>query len=247
MRPNDPATPRNVTSYSAMLLAAGRGERMRPLTDSTAKPLLKVNDKRLIDYHLEKLASAGIQQVVINTCWQGDKIKSAIGDGSAFGLQIEYSSELTALETAGGIRKALDLLGNNPFLVVSADVWSDIDYSEIITIAGTVNSRSCMAHLLMVDNPPHHSDGDFSIDEANRLCLKKTKEGTRNLPSYTYSGIGLFHPALFQKLPIKPLPLLNILVPAIEAESIFASVHRGQWFDVGTVDRLEALDTLLRY
>ena len=114
-----------------MLLAAGRGERMRPLTDTTAKPLLKVNGKRLIDYHLEKLAAAGITQVVINTSWQAEKIVAELGDGSRYGLQIEYSHEPTALETAGGIRQALHLLGEHPFLVISADIWCDVDYADL--------------------------------------------------------------------------------------------------------------------
>lgn len=234
----------NQDNCSAMLLAAGRGERMRPLTDTTAKPLLKVNGKRLIDYHLEKLAAAGITRVVVNTSWQAQKIKSHLGNGSAYGLYIDYSHEPVALETAGGIRKALHLLGNNPFFVVSADVWSDFDYGALLSSITSVSG----ARLLMVDNPKHHKDGDFSIDQAGKLTLKKDSKNktVSSLTNYTYSGIGLYHPDLFRNLPEKTCPLRDVLVPAIAADLVTAIKHSGLWFDVGTVKRLKSLDTFLR-
>ena len=247
-KPDKPVTDGSGNPLSAaMLLAAGRGERMRPLTDTTAKPLLKVNGKRLIDYHLEKLASAGVQRVVVNTCWQSEKIVSTLGNGSAYGLDIEYSPESTALETAGGIRKALNMLGEDPFLVVSADVWSDINYVDFLSITANLNDLSLMAHLLMVCNPPHHVDGDFSIDEHNRLCPKIDPDTiTRTTSSYTYSGIGLFRPEMFKELTVEPVPLREVLIPAIDAGQVGATIHSGKWFDVGTVDRLNALDTFLK-
>jgi MurNAc alpha-1-phosphate uridylyltransferase len=222
-----------------MLLAAGRGERMRPLTDHTAKPLLCVNDKPLIVYHLEKLASAGITEIVINTSWQAEKINQALGNGSAFGLHIEYSHEPTALETAGGIRQALHLLGEHPFFLISADIWCDVDYTDLLSNTGT-----SAAHLLMVSNPPHHPDGDFCIDCGNALRLQAENDPSDK--SCTYSGIGLFHPSLFEGLPVAPCALREVLIPAIRAGSVSATYHDGLWFDVGTVERLQALDKMLR-
>jgi len=247
-RPGDtpPNSAKNCTATrcTAMLLAAGRGERMMPLTDKTAKPLLKVNDKRLIDYHLEKLTSAGISRVVVNPSWQADKITSALGDGSAYGLHIDYSHEPVALETAGGIRKALPLLGDDPFLVVSADVWSDFDYGMLLSSDVAITA----AHLLMVDNPEHHKGGDFAIDSTNKLALKNEDVNKKIAApaTCTYSGIGLYHPDLFKRLPEAACPLRNVLVPAIAADQVTAIKHSGLWFDVGTVERLKSLDTLLR-
>lgn len=222
-----------------MLLAAGRGERMRPLTDHTAKPLLCVNNKPLIVYHLEKLASAGVTEVVINTSWQAEKIVAEIGNGSAFGLRIDYSHEPSALETAGGIRQALHLLGDQPFLVISADIWCDVNYTSLLTQA-----RTSAAHLLMVTNPLHHPDGDFYIDSDNKLRLQAECDSPAK--SCTYSGIGLFHPALFEGLPLAPCALREVLIPAIQTGSVNATYHNGLWFDVGTVERLQALDKMLR-
>jgi len=226
----------------AMLLAAGRGERMRPLTDTTAKPLLKVNGRSLIDYHLVKLASAGVTDVVINTSWRAENITSTLGDGSTYGLHIEYSHEPTALETAGGIRNALHLLGDDSFLVISADVWCDIDYGALLSCP-----LSAAANLLMVQNPPHNPDGDFIIDAATRLRLKNdATRGTGPEPTiHTYSGIGLYHSSMFSTLPVAPCPLRDVLIPAITAGQVTATLHSGLWFDVGTVERLKSLDDLL--
>lgn len=214
---------------------------MRPLTDTTAKPLLRVNGKRLIDYHLEKIAAAGISRVVINTCWQANKITSEIGDGSRYGVQIDYSHEPTALETAGGIRQALHLLGERPFLVVSADIWCDVDYTELVHQSFTAD-----AHLLMVENPDHNKQGDFAISPSGNLQLQPECPDAARDRSCTYSGIGLYHPDLFRTLEVTRYPLRDVLFPAIEEGRVSATLHQGQWFDVGTVDRLQQLDGLLR-
>ncbi len=239
---NAPASAESTTAATpckAMLLAAGRGERMRPLTDSTAKPLLKVAGKRLIDYHLEKLAGAGVTQVVVNTSWQAEKIESTLGDGSSYGLHIDYSYEPVALETAGGIRQALPLLGDNPFLVVSTDVWCDIDYADFIA-----KSPDSSAHLLMVNNPAHHPEGDFTIAPGGKVQIKNDI-GKFDSEAFTYSGIGLYHPQLFKSLPVAPLPLRDVLIPTIKAGQTSASVYDGLWFDIGTVERLKALNDYL--
>ena len=238
VRPVDAEANMTTSSCKAMLLAAGRGERMRPLTDTTAKPLLKVAGRRLIDCHLEKLSRAGVTHVVVNTSWFADEIRSTLGNGSAYGLHIEYSHEPTALETAGGIRKALHLLGDKPFLVISTDVWCDIDYADFISKQPTTG-----AQLLMVENPPHHPDGDFAITSGNKLRLtNKGRDGNPESATYTYSGIGLYHPALFRTLPVAACPLRDVLTPAIKAGQVSATVHNGLWFDIGTVQRLQALD-----
>ena len=239
-----------------MLLAAGRGERMKPLTDTTAKPLLRVNGKRLIDYHLEKLAAAGITEIVINTSWQAEKIVDEIGDGSRYGLQIEYSHEPTALETAGGIRQALPQLGEHPFLVISADIWCDIDYADLTEhldnnhayIAESQQPALQLpdAHLLMVDNPAHNSEGDFAISANGKLQLKPDTSQNPVMQTCTYSGIGIYHPRLFKPLDAVRCPLREVLFPAIAAGDVSATMHDGKWFDVGTVERLQMLDRLLR-
>lgn len=228
---------------TAMLLAAGRGERMRPLTDNTAKPLLMANGKRLIEYHLEKFANAGITHTVINTSWCAEKVSSSLGNGQHFGLHIDYSHEPTALETAGGIRNALPLLGDNPFLVVSADVWCDVDFGCLIS---RLPDRG--AHLLMANNPAHNPGGDFVIDSNNTLQLKSDTDNSHDTDTrtVTYTGIGLYHPALFKSLQIAPYPLRDVLIPAIQDGKVSAEIHQGLWFDIGTIERLQALDSLLR-
>lgn len=211
-----------------MLLAAGRGERLRPLTDHTAKPLIKARNKPLIEYHLENLCSAGIVEVIINTCWQAEKIVALIGDGSQFGLEVKYSHEPQALETAGGIANALELLGHDPFLVISADTWSDLDLTLIR------KPKQTLAHLLLVNNPSHNPAGDFDLKDG---LLVKTPDST-----LTYSGIGIFEPALFDNLPQPRLALREILYPAISRQQISGEMLQGDWFDIGTVERLAQLD-----
>jgi len=222
----------------AMILAAGRGERMRPLTDHTPKPLLAVNGKPLIEYHLEKLAQQGIREVVINHAWLGEKIEHNLGDGSRWNLAIHYSPESAGgLETAGGIINALPLLGQEPFWLINGDIWTDICFSRLPKQLGDGD----LAHLLMVENPPHHPEGDFSVQQG-RLC--RTDNGKA---SYTYSGMGLYSPDWFRHRPVEKLPLRPLFDAAIEQRKMAATiVTEGHWVDVGTPARLAQLDTQLR-
>jgi len=218
----------------AMLLAAGRGERLRPVTDRIAKPLVKVGGKPLIEYHIEALARANIVDLVINTSWLAEQIVDTLGDGSRYGVTIQYSHEPQALETAGGIVNALPLLGDRPFLVVSSDVWSDIDYSTITL------PRGADMHLLMVSNPPHHPHGDFEID--NGKLRQPRPDGDEAL---TYSGIGLFQPKLFGDLPPGIRALRPVMLETIERRTASAEFHNGIWFDAGTAERISQIESHL--
>ena len=213
--------------HSAMILAAGRGERLRPLTDSTPKPLLRAGGKMLIEYHIARLQAAGITRLVINTAWLADKIHAALGDGANYGVSIRYSDEGEALETAGGIIRALPLL-EEPFIVINGDVWCDFDFRQ------WQQSRwPDEAHLLLVDNPPHHPQGDFALHH-NRL--RDSGE-----PRYTYSGIGLFSKALFAGIPADRAPLAPLLRRKAREDCISAEHHAGRWYDIGTAERLDSL------
>jgi len=220
----------------AMILAAGRGERLRPLTDTTPKPLLQVGRYRLIEYHLFALKKAGVTEVVINLAWLGEQIESYLGDGNRYGVQITYSYESEqALETGGGIYKALPLLSENdnePFIVTNADVWTDYNYSEL------PNALTGLAHLVMVDNPPQHPDGDFAFDNG---LLKST--GNTKL---TFSGIGVYSPALFSDVTGTVFPLAPLLREAMDSGQVSGEHYGGQWFDIGTEERLKALDASLK-
>ncbi len=216
----------------AMVLAAGRGERMRPLTDHTPKPLLKIGGKPLIVWHLERLAEADFKEVVINHAYLGAQIESTLGNGASWGLSIEYSAEKVALETAGGIANALHLLGEAPFLVVNGDTFTDIDFAKLHLPA------NMLAHLVLIDNPPQHPKGDFAIEDG---YLKNT--GVQML---TFSGVGVYHPHLFANIvkgqPAKLAPLLR---KAIENNAATAQYYQGVWHDIGTPERLNALNTIL--
>lgn len=216
-----------------MVLAAGRGERMRPLTDRTPKPLLPVAGKPLIVWHLERLARAGFREIVINHAHLGEQIEGLLGDGSAWGLHIIYSPEPPgALETAGGIANALPLLGDQPFLVVNGDIFCDWNFSRAAL-------GDQLAHLVLVDNPPHHPDGDFTLTEE--------KVGVGRTATFTFSGIGIYHPALFAGIvPGTPAKLAPLLRKAIDDGHISGEHHAGCWVDVGTPERLAALDSQLR-
>lgn len=218
-----------------MILAAGRGERMRPLTDHIPKPLLKVGGKPLIVWHLERLAKAGFKEVVINHAHLGDQIEQALGDGSQWGLHIQYSPEKTALETAGGIANALPLLGSEPFLVVNGDTFTEVNFG-VLEHALQANNH---AHLVLVNNPPQHPKGDFAIDAGR---LKNT--GAQLL---TFSGVGVYHPDLFASVvqgePAKLAPLLR---NAIALNKATAMRYQGVWHDIGTPERLSALDAELQ-
>lgn len=219
----------------AMILAAGRGERMRPLTDHTPKPLLPVAGQALIVWHLQRLAAAGFKEVVINHAHLGAQIEAALGNGSEWGLSIAYSPETTALETAGGIALALPLLGEQPFLVVNGDVYCDIDFA---TLAQGLAAHQ-LAKLVLVDNPPQHARGDFALDDG-----KLQLDGVNRL---TFSGVAVYHPQLFKDLvPGEVAKLLPLLQQAIAQGQASAIHHHGVWHDIGTPERLQALELALR-
>jgi len=216
----------------AMLLAAGRGERMRPLTDRTPKPLLVVGGRPLVAWHLQALARAGVEEVIVNLSWLGGQIRAALGDGRQFGVRIRYSEEGSPpLETGGGIFQALPLLGPAPFLVVNGDTFTDLDLSALRLPA------AADARLVLVPNPPEHPQGDFVLDGENVV----DREG----PRLTYSGIGIFSPALFAGCTAGRFPLRPLLERAIAAGRLQGQRHDGRWLDIGTPERLAALNRRL--
>ncbi|HKD53884.1 MAG TPA: nucleotidyltransferase family protein [Steroidobacteraceae bacterium] len=216
----------------AMLLAAGRGERMRPITDSVPKPLVKVGGRALIAWHLAALARAGFGEVVINLSWLGEQLRAALGDGQAFGVHISWSEEgPVPLETGGGIFRALPQLGPGPFLVVNADIWTDIDYGRLTLAPGAE------AHLVLVPNPPHHPRGDFGLEAG--LIVERERE------RLTYSGVGVYRPEFFAGCMAGRFPLLPLLKRAIASQRVTGEEYRGQWCDVGTPERLARLESRL--
>lgn len=213
-----------------MLLAAGRGERLRPITDTLPKPLVEVAGKPLIAYHLEALVRAGVTDVVVNLSWLGEKIRTALGDGSRYGVRIAYSEEgPVPLETGGGIHRALPLLGPEPFLVVNSDVWTDMDFSRLLTLEEGSDAR-----LALAPNPPHHPRGDFGLEGDFVVA--------RDADRFTYTGIGVYRPELFAGCTAGKFPLLPLLQRAIAARRLRGEVYRGEWLDIGSPDRLAWLD-----
>ena len=219
----------------AMILAAGHGTRMKPLTDHTPKPLLKVGGKPLIVWHIEKLKKAGFKNIIINIAWLGDQIPKALGDGSQFSVNLEYSDEQKdgALETAGGIIKALPFFDDKPFFVVNGDVWCDYEYSNSNPL-----KDNQLAHLVLVNNPEHNPEGDFSL---SNLAVKT--EGKNKL---TFSGIGYYHPDLFKSLAEGKRPLAPLLREAMGNCKVSGEHFSGDWRDIGTPERLSELDTYLQ-
>lgn len=218
----------------AMILAAGMGNRMRPLTLHTPKPLLEVGGKPLIVWHIEKLQKMGVQEIVINTAWLGEKLADALGDGSQFGVKILWSHEGEGLETAGGIINALPLLGNEPFILVNGDVWTTMDFAPLLN----VQLQDDLAHLVLVENPVQHPQGDFTL-AANKAY---TFEQARSGENLTYSGVAVMHPQMFNALESGKRPLAPLLKQAMQQEKISAQKLQGVWVDVGTPERLNALD-----
>jgi len=215
----------------AIVLAAGRGERMRPITDKMPKPLVPVGGKPLIGYHLESLARSGIRDIIINLSYLGSMIPDALGDGARYGVHISYSDEgPVALETGGGIFNALKLLGSDPFLVVNGDIWTDYDFSRIALSPGS------HAHLVLVPNPPYLK-GDFALD-GDRIV-------DASQPPYTYSGIGVYTPEFFAGCQGGKFPLLPLLKRAIAAGRLGGELYRGDWSDIGAPERLAALEQRL--
>ena len=216
----------------AMLLAAGRGERLRPITDTLPKALVPVGGKPLIAWHLAALARAGIGDVVINLSWLGEQLQAALGDGRDFGVRISWSEEgPVALETGGGIFRALPLLGPQAFLVVSADIWTDIDFSRVRL------EPDALAHLMLISNPPHHPRGDFGLD--GELVVERDDE------RLTYANVGVYRPEFFEGCTAGRFPLLQPLRRAIAARRVRGELYRGRWSDVGTAERLADLNARL--
>lgn len=224
----------------AMILAAGRGERMRPLTDHTPKPLLKVGKEPLIGWHLRRLKQAGFSEVVINHAWLGQQIEDTLQDGSDYGLNIAYSAEgAQGLETAGGIATALPLLGEEPFLVINGDVLTDIDFEALKKEADKVDGEHLLAHLCLVNNPEHNPQGDFGLQDGRVISHAATQ--------HTFSGCGVYHPNLFQDTPAhQAAKLAPLLRSAMDNKQVSGSLHQGLWLDVGTVERLEQANQLMQ-
>ncbi|MCG7898670.1 MAG: nucleotidyltransferase family protein [Candidatus Thiodiazotropha lotti] len=215
----------------AMILAAGRGERMRPLTDSMPKPLLPVAGKPLIVHHIERLAKAGYREIVINHAHLGEMIEDRLGRGDQWGVAIDYSAEGQALETGGGIFKALPLLGDSPFLVINGDIWCDVDLTQLNL------EPDDLAHLVLVPNPAHNPLGDFY------LLDERLSDGSGEM--LTFSGIGLYDPQLFSGCRAGAFPLAPLIRQAISLGRVSGELHVGEWIDVGTPQRLEKLEQKL--
>ncbi len=222
-----------------MLLAAGRGERLRPLTDATPKPLLAAGGRALIEWQVERLVAGGFTELVVNHAHLGALIESALGDGARFGARIRYSPESPALETAGGIARALALLGRAPFAVVSADIHTEFDYGRLAAVAADIarDPGARAAHFVLVDNPPWHPQGDMGL-AAGRV--------TRSPPWLTYGNIAVFHPSLFDAIePGTWLKLFPWALRFVDAGRVTGEHFRGAWDNVGTREQLEALDRRL--
>jgi MurNAc alpha-1-phosphate uridylyltransferase len=216
----------------AMILAAGRGERMRPMTDTIPKPLLRIGGQTMIERHVHALARAGITELVINHAWLGEQIEKALGDGHAYGVSIRYSAETgDSLETGGGILNALPLLGSEPFIVVNADIWTDFPFDSL------PSNPQGLAHLVMVDNPEQHPGGDFSLSEG-----KLSSNGPAML---TFSGIGVYRPAVFADCSPGAFPLGPVLRKLMAAGQVSGERYTGSWFDIGTPERLDAVNRVI--
>ena len=215
----------------AMILAAGRGERMRPLTDHTPKPLLPAGGRPLIEHLIVALVDAGITELVINHAHLGEQVEATLGDGSRWGVSIRYSPEGKALETAGGIHRALPLLGDDPFLVVNGDIATDFRFATLL------DRPIDLAHLVLVPNPEHHPRGDFGLQDGKAMDGGNIR--------YTFGGIGVYRPELFQDCVPGRFPLAPLLRSAMALGSVSGELHRGMWMDIGTMERLQAFDDYL--
>ncbi|MDP6534742.1 MAG: nucleotidyltransferase family protein [Gammaproteobacteria bacterium] len=220
----------------AMILAAGLGKRMQPLTDKQPKPLLKVGEKTLIEHQIERLVAGGVTGVVINHFYRGSMIEEALTDGAQFGIDIAYSREAIRLDTAGGIIKALPKLKDESFIVVNADIWTDFDYSALEPLDG----EDRLAHLVLVENAEHHPHGDFYIDDAGRVHEDHSARDQR----LTFSGISVMHKNLFSGLPVQPRSTIPLLREVMPHDRVSGEVHSGLWIDVGTPERLQEVNDL---
>lgn len=221
-----------------MILAAGRGSRLQPLTDTVPKPLVAVAGVPLIEWHLRNLARAGVREVVVNLGWLGEKLRAALGDGGRFGVVLRFSAEgWPALDTGGALRQARPLLGTQPFLLVNADIWTDAPFAQLVEVAHTLAADD-LAHLVLVDNPPHNPQGDFAL-EAGRI----TAHGVR----LTVSGLSVQRPQLLDGCPLQgAFPLPPLWQRALAAGRLAGSRYAGRWFDVGTPERLAEADAAVR-
>ncbi len=223
----------------ALILAAGRGERLRPLTDAIPKPLLAVGGRPIIEWQIERLAAAGFTDLVVNHAHLGHRLEDALGDGARLGVRIRYSAESPALETAGGIAKALHLLGDEPFVVVSGDIHTEFDFASLAPRIARIAAdfERCAAHFVLVDNPPWHAGGDMGLREG-----RVTREG----PRLTYGNIGVFHPALFRGVaPGTWLKLFPWMYRFVDAGRVSGERYAGPWDNIGTAEQLAALDRRL--
>lgn len=216
----------------AMILAAGKGERMRPLTLTTPKPLIPVNGVPLIVYHIKALAHAGFRELVINHAWLGQQIEDYLGTGEQFGVHIRYSAEGEPLETGGGIKKALPLLGDEPFLIVNGDVFCNYPFADL---KHTIDN---LAHLVMVNNPEHVANGDFGLTDEHLIVNEASQK-------YTYSGIAILHPKLFDNCTEKAFKLAPLLREAMQQQQVTGELFQGDWTDVGTIERLKQVEAKL--
>lgn len=225
-------------TVKAMILAAGRGNRLRPLTDSIPKPLVPLCGKPLIEYHIEKLAEAGVEEIVINHAWLGDQIENTLGNGERWGVRIHYSPEPEGgLETAGGIINALSLLGNEPFVVVNGDIYTDMDFAPLIEQACSFSDSSeLLAHLVLVPSPEFNAQGDFGLNEESRV----QSEG-----GHTFAGLSILHPNLFENMEVDFIKLAPILREAMQAGKVSGELYEGFWSDIGTHERLHEAERLL--
>jgi MurNAc alpha-1-phosphate uridylyltransferase len=214
---------------SALILCAGLGTRMKPLTLNTPKPMLPVLEKPLLHYHLEKLANTNIQRVVINTFWCGEKIIESVGNGDQFGVEVVYSKEQPLMETAGGIKQAIPLLNNETFMVINGDIWCDIDFAKV-----QHPPTSMLANLVMTDNPTHHPNGDFTINDGILTLAESQRK--------TFTGIAIYHRDFFEPISLTPGPLSPWFKHWIEQSKVAGQYHSGNWCDVGTPERLSKLE-----
>ena len=221
----------------AMILAAGLGKRMHPLTANKPKPLLKVGDKTLIEYQIERLVQGGITGVVINHFYLGTMIEEALGDGSQFAIELLYSKEPIRLETAGGIIKSLPKLKDDSFIVVNADIWTDFDFSRLQPLDG----KDRIGHLVLVENAEHNPHGDFYIDESRKVHEDHEARDKR----LTFSGISVMHKMLFEGFPIQPRLTIPLLQEAMANDLVSGEVHDGLWIDVGTPERLHEVNAIV--
>jgi len=221
----------------AIILAAGRGERLRPLTDNTPKPLVYAGNKRLIEYLIEALAKADFTDIVINYAHLGEQFPAALADGDKYGVKISYSPELDGgLETAGGIINALPLLGDAPFLVVNGDIWTDFDFSALANVE-LADDKLC--HLLLVNNPEHNPEGDFALDNQNVVQVQGSNK-------FTYSGIGIYRQSMFEGFDNSKRALKPLFDVAIAKQQVSGQIYQGQWSDIGTIERLNELERQLK-